>query len=96
MLNFEIKLSFSAAATSRSSSVGSISEEAKPLSDKALTHTYLLQHLVFPEEIIDQKRPRRGIIAPHDCRRRNDYLYRNPENFLVKKLLKQRINLQKT
>lgn len=31
------------------------SEEAKPLSDKALTHTYLLQHLVFPEEIIDQK-----------------------------------------
>lgn len=32
-----------------------LSEEARPLSGKALTNTYLLQHLIFPEEIIDQK-----------------------------------------
>lgn len=31
------------------------SEEARPLSEKSLTNTYLLQHLIFPEEIIDQK-----------------------------------------
>ena len=32
-----------------------LSEEAKPLSGKSLTDTYLLQHLIFPEEIIGQK-----------------------------------------
>ncbi|MCK9451661.1 MAG: energy transducer TonB [Bacteroidales bacterium] len=32
-----------------------LSEEARPLSDKSLTNTYLLQHLVFPDEIIDKK-----------------------------------------
>ena len=30
-------------------------EEAKPLSGKSLTDTYLLQHLIFPEEIVGQK-----------------------------------------
>jgi TonB family protein len=33
-----------------------LSEDAKPLSGKSLTNTYLLQHLVFPEEIIQHKR----------------------------------------
>jgi len=32
-----------------------LSEDASPLSDKSLTNTYLLQHLVFPDEIIDKK-----------------------------------------
>lgn len=33
-----------------------LSEDAKPLSEKSLTKTYLLQHLVFPEKLIQQKR----------------------------------------
>lgn len=39
-----------------------LSEDAKPLSEKSLTKTYILQHLVFPEEVIEQKRHEKVVL----------------------------------